>query len=129
MLSNIGNTLLFLNIFLGIFIIYFSFQNLKNNKVLISKNIYQICLFQSTFIIICFLTLVAAFIISDFSIITVYQNSHSLKPFFYKIAGTWGNHEGSLLLWVIILTIFSISPKAKFSIVIFVFLNFNLKKL
>ena len=107
MLSNIGNTLLFLNILLGIFIIYFSFQNLKNNKVLISKNIYHICLFQSTFIIICFLTLVTAFIISDFSIITVYQNSHSLKPFFYKISGTWGNHEGSLLLWVIILTIFS----------------------
>ena len=107
MLSNIGNTLLFLNILLGIFIIYLSFQNLKNNKVSISKNIYHICLFQSTFIIICFLTLVIAFIISDFSIITVYQNSHSLKPFFYKISGTWGNHEGSLLLWVIILTVFS----------------------
>ena len=107
MLSNIGNTLLFLNILLGIFIIYLSFQNLKNNKVSVSKNIYHICLFQSTFIIICFLTLVIAFIISDFSIITVYQNSHSLKPFFYKISGTWGNHEGSLLLWVIILTVFS----------------------
>ena len=37
----------------------------------------------------------------------MYQNSHSLKPLFYKISGTWGNHEGSLLLWVIILTIFS----------------------
>ncbi len=107
MLSNIGNTLLFSNILLGIIIIYFSFQNLKNNKVLISKKIYHVCTFQSTFIIICFLTLVAAFIISDFSIITVYQNSHSLKPFFYKVSGTWGNHEGSLLLWVIILTIFS----------------------
>ena len=107
MLSNIGNTLLFLNIFLGIFIIYFSFQNLRDKKVLVSKNIYHICLFQSRFIIICFLTLVTGFIISDFSIITVYQNSHSLKPFFYKISGTWGNHEGSLLLWVIILTIFS----------------------
>jgi len=107
MLSNIGNTLLFLNIFLGISIIYFSFQNLRDKKVLISKNIYHICLFQSTFIIISFLTLVTGFIISDFSIITVYQNSHSLKPFFYKISGTWGNHEGSLLLWVIILTIFS----------------------
>ncbi len=107
MLSNIGNTLLFSNILLGIIIIYFSFQNLKNSKVLISKKIYHICTFQSTFIIICFLTLVAAFIISDFSIITVYQNSHSLKPFFYKVSGTWGNHEGSLLLWVIILTIFS----------------------
>ena len=107
MLSNIGNTLLFLNIFLGISIIYFSFQNLRDKEVLVSKNIYHICLFQSTFIIICFLTLVTGFIISDFSIITVYQNSHSLKPFLYKISGTWGNHEGSLLLWVIILTIFS----------------------
>ena len=107
MLSDIGNTLLFLNIFLGILIIYFSFQNLKNNQILVSKKIYHICLFQSTFIIICFLTLITAFIVSDFSIINVYQNSHSLKPFFYKVSGTWGNHEGSLLLWVIILTIFS----------------------
>ena len=107
MLSNIGNTLLILNILLGISIIYLSLQNLKNSKVLISKSIYHICLFQSTFIIICFFTLVTAFIISDFSIITVYQNSHSLKPFLYKVSGTWGNHEGSLLLWVIILTIFS----------------------
>jgi len=107
MLSNIGNTLLSLNILIGISIIYFSFQNLNNNKILIGKKIYHLCLFQSTFIIICFLTLVSAFIVSDFSIITVYQNSHSLKPFLYKISGTWGNHEGSLLLWAIILTIFS----------------------
>ncbi|RPG62804.1 MAG: heme lyase CcmF/NrfE family subunit, partial [Flavobacteriaceae bacterium TMED206] len=107
MLSNIGNTLLSLNILIGISIIYFSFQNLNNNKILIGKKIYRLCLFQSTFIIICFLTLVSAFIVSDFSVITVYQNSHSLKPFLYKISGTWGNHEGSLLLWAIILTIFS----------------------
>ena len=107
MLSNIGNTLLSLNILIGISIIYFSFKNLNNNKILIGKKIYHLCLFQSTFIIICFLTLVSAFIVSDFSIITVYQNSHSLKPFLYKISGTWGNHEGSLLLWAIILTIFS----------------------
>ncbi|MBD1172669.1 heme lyase CcmF/NrfE family subunit [Pelagibacterales bacterium SAG-MED05] len=107
MLSDIGNTLLIINILLGISIIYFSFQNLKSNEILISEKIYHICLFQSTFIIICFLTLITAFIVSDFSIINVYQNSHSLKPFFYKVSGTWGNHEGSLLLWVIILTIFS----------------------
>ena len=107
MLSNIGNSLLLINILLGILIIYFSFDNLKDNKNRISKNIYYICLFQSTLIIICFSTLVTAFIISDFSLIAVYQNSHTLKPFFYKISGTWGNHEGSLLLWVIILSIFS----------------------
>tara|TARA_B110000438_G_scaffold273235_1_gene292493 strand:+ start:1026 stop:2912 length:1887 start_codon:yes stop_codon:yes gene_type:complete len=107
MLSNIGNSLLSINILLSIFIIYFSFQNLKDSKNLINRNIYNMCLIQSTSIIICFFTLIAGFIISDFSLINVYQNSHSLKPIFYKISGTWGNHEGSLLLWVIILTIFS----------------------
>ena len=107
MLSNIGNSLLFINVILSISLIYFSFQNLKDDKKLISRNIYRICSFQSTLIVICFFTLITGFIVSDFSLITVYQNSHSLKPFFYKISGTWGNHEGSLLLWVIILTIFS----------------------
>ena len=107
MLSNVGNLLLSLNILIGISIIFFSIKSLEDRTDLIGKNIYNLCLFQSTSIIICFFTLIAAFIISDFSLITVYQNSHSLKPIFYKISGTWGNHEGSLLLWAIILTIFS----------------------
>jgi cytochrome c-type biogenesis protein CcmF len=107
MLSNFGNSLLFLNIFLSLAIIYSSLKCIKIYGKSIPKIIYQISTLQSTLIIICFFTLVAGFIISDFSLITVYQNSHTLKPIFYKIAGTWGNHEGSLLLWVIILTIFS----------------------
>ena len=107
MLSNTGNFLLFINIFLSSLIIYNSYKCLKTKNNIIFKNIYQISLVQSTLVLICFFTLTAAFIVSDFSLITVYQNSHSLKPLFYKISGTWGNHEGSLLLWVIILTIFS----------------------
>ena len=107
MISNFGNLLLSLNIILSFVIIYCALKCLKKSGKLISKTIYQISTLQSTIIIICFFTLVAAFIISDFSLTTVYQNSHTLKPTFYKIAGTWGNHEGSLLLWVIILTIFS----------------------
>ena len=114
MLSNIGNFLLFLNVFLSILIIYNSFNCLKVSNSTISKNIYKISIIQSTSILICFFTLIAAFLVSDFSLINVYQNSHSLKPIFYKISGTWGNHEGSLLLWAIILTIFS-----------FLFLIFN----
>ena len=55
----------------------------------------------------CFFTLIIGFINSDFSLSNVYENSHTTKPLFYKIAGTWGNHEGSLLLWVNILVIFS----------------------
>ena len=107
MLSNIGNSILFISAFLSICIIYLANKNLKVSNNLIIKNIYQLSLIQSTLIIVCFFTLIAAFIVSDFSLVTVYQNSHSMKPVFYKIAGTWGNHEGSLLLWVIILTIFS----------------------
>ena len=107
MLSNIGNFLLFLNVFLSFLVIFYSLQNLKTSQNTIFKNIYQINLFQCTSIIVCFLTLISAFLTSDFSLLSVYQNSHSLKPTFYKISGTWGNHEGSLLLWVIILTIFS----------------------
>ncbi len=107
MLSNIGNFLLFLNVFLSILIICNSLNCLKVLNSQISKNIYKISIIQSTSILICFFSLIAAFLVSDFSLINVYQNSHSLKPIFYKISGTWGNHEGSLLLWVIILTIFS----------------------
>jgi cytochrome c-type biogenesis protein CcmF len=107
MLSNLGNSLLFLNAVLSFSIIYLANKNLKISNSLITKNIFKLSLIQSTLIIICFFTLIAAFIVSDFSLVTVYQNSHSMKPIFYKIAGTWGNHEGSLLLWVIILTVFS----------------------
>ena len=107
MLSNIGNFLLFLNILLSCLAIYFSVSCLKTTNNLVLKKIYQTSLLQCTTILISFFTLVAAFIISDFSVINVYENSHSQKPLFYKISGTWGNHEGSLLLWVIILTLFS----------------------
>ncbi len=106
MLSNLGNILLFLNVVLSLSIIYSANKNLKTFGE-VNRNIFQLSLIQSTTIIICFFVLIAAFITSDFSLITVYQNSHSLKPLFYKIAGTWGNHEGSLLLWAIILSIFS----------------------
>jgi len=107
MLSNFGNLLLFINIFLSFTIIYLALRCLKISGKFIPKTIYQISTLQSTLIIICFFSLIAGFIVSDFSLVTVYQNSHTLKPIFYKISGTWGNHEGSLLLWVIILTIFS----------------------
>ena len=47
-----------------------------------------------------------AFVTSDFSLKLVVENSHSAKPMLYKISGTWGNHEGSMLLWVLIVTLF-----------------------
>jgi cytochrome c-type biogenesis protein CcmF len=53
-----------------------------------------------------FATLIWAHVVSDFSVANVWENSHSAKPLLYKISGVWGNHEGSMLLWVLILTIF-----------------------
>ncbi|HPF23596.1 MAG TPA: heme lyase CcmF/NrfE family subunit [Hyphomonas sp.] len=54
------------------------------------------------FMALSFLTLVHAFAVSDFSVLLVAQNSHTLKPMLYKIAGTWGNHEGSMALWALV---------------------------
>lgn len=53
-----------------------------------------------------FAALTYAFVTSDFSVVNVATNSHTLKPMLYKISGVWGNHEGSLLFWVLILTLF-----------------------
>ena len=54
-----------------------------------------------------FSVLTFAYVVSDFSVGNVWQNSHSLKPMIYKITGVWGNHEGSMLLWLLILVFFS----------------------
>ncbi|MEQ9123056.1 MAG: heme lyase CcmF/NrfE family subunit, partial [Alphaproteobacteria bacterium] len=61
---------------------------------------------QFALTLLSFAALVNAFVVSDFSVLNVAQNSHSTKPLLYKISGAWGNHEGSLLLWVLILALF-----------------------
>ena len=61
---------------------------------------------QAALVAFAFGVLTWAFVVSDFSLAVVYQNSHTAKPMLYKIAGTWGNHEGSLLLWVLILAVY-----------------------
>ena len=107
MLNNIGICLVILILALSFLIIYIAYHDSKTSKQVIKKSIYKLSLFQITFTILSFFTLIIGFINSDFSLINVYENSHTTKPLFYKIAGTWGNHEGSLLLWVNILVIFS----------------------
>ena len=59
------------------------------------------------FTAISFSALMNAYAVSDFSVFNVYQNSHSEMPFLFKLTGTWGNHEGSMLLWVLILALFA----------------------
>ncbi|MFE3835630.1 heme lyase CcmF/NrfE family subunit [Pseudogemmobacter sonorensis] len=64
---------------------------------------------QFALIALAFGALTWAFVRSDFSVLLVVSNSHSLKPMLYKVSGVWGNHEGSLLLWALILALFGAS--------------------
>jgi cytochrome c-type biogenesis protein CcmF len=61
---------------------------------------------QFVFVALSFLALTICYVTSDFSVATVFENSHSMMPLIYKITSVWGNHEGSMLLWVLILSVF-----------------------
>src|SRR5215510_4908173 len=66
----------------------------------------QAALGQFMFLVVAFACLTYAFVTSDFSVEVVAANSHTAKPLLYKISGVWGNHEGSMMLWVLILSVF-----------------------
>ena len=107
MLSSTGNLLIAASTLSTLLIIHSTYRSLKSKDYSITKNLVYLNLFQITFIISSFFLLILSFVVSDFSLLSVYQNSHTSKPIFYKISGVWGNHEGSLLLWVNIMIIFS----------------------
>ena len=105
MLNLIGNLSLIFALITSLILLILSFKNFKLNS---SFDFSIFATISSQFFLICvsFLTLLFAFVSSDFSNLAVYNNSHTTKPLFYKISGTWGNHEGSLLLWLLVLSLF-----------------------
>ena len=105
MASLIGFYSLVFGLFFSFLIILFSVKNLRNTNVF-NNNLISLTFLQFLFVIISFFGLVISFVNSDFSNATVFNHSHTTKPLFYKISGTWGNHEGSLLLWLVVLTLF-----------------------
>ena len=101
MAPTLGNFALWLSL---IFAISQFYNSRKKNKLnLISISVIGL-LISSLF---SFFLLMYSYIISDFSVLNVFQNSHTTKPLFYKVTAVWGNHEGSMLLWIIVLTIFN----------------------
>ena len=104
MASLIGSYSLSFGLLFSILIIFFSVKNLKAE--ILDKKIITFTFIQFFFVVISFFGLIISFINSDFSNETVFNHSHTTKPLFYKISGTWGNHEGSLLLWLLVLTLF-----------------------
>ena len=105
MASLIGFYSLVFGLCLSFIVVLFSIKNFRNSLVF-DKKILSLTFLQLFFVITSFLGLIISFINSDFSNETVFNHSHTTKPLFYKISGTWGNHEGSLLLWLLVLNLF-----------------------
>ena len=102
--SSIGHYALVLGLCISLMLIYFSIKNFQISTL--NTKILSFTFLQFLLVVISFVCLIISFVLSDFSNETVFNNSHTTKPLFYKIAGTWGNHEGSLLLWLLVLTLF-----------------------
>ena len=107
MIPEIGHIFLILAFVSSIMQITYWIYNTKNLNLLALDILKNGVLINCLFILISFFILTYSFVVSDFSLLIVSNNSHSLKPMLYKISGTWGNHEGSLLLWVLILSSFT----------------------
>ena len=101
MVPSLGNLALYLSLFFAIsqFIVSRKNQNLK----FISLSVIGLLISS----LISFFLLMYSHVVSDFSVLNVFQNSHTTKPLLYKISGVWGNHEGSMLLWILVLTLFN----------------------
>jgi len=120
MASNLGFASLILNLSTTLFGAFFYFFYHKKYQAQDFSKIYlMLCIVSFGASILSQIFLIYSFIISDYSVSNVYQNSHHLKPLLYKIAGSWGNHEGSMLLLIsvlsfynLILAIFSKLPNA-----------------
>ncbi len=101
MLPTLGNIAIWSSLFFAGLQFYNTRKKNKLNVISISvKGLLITSLFS-------FFLLIYLHVISDFSVLNVFQNSHTTKPLFYKISGVWGNHEGSMLLWILVLTIFN----------------------
>ena len=106
MSNQIGNYSLYIALFSSFFLLFHSSYSIRNKSKSLDSKIFSALSVQTLMVLISFFSLIYAFVVSDFSNVTVYNNSHTTKPLFYKISGSWGNHEGSLLLWLLVLTIF-----------------------
>jgi len=104
--SQLGYYSLICGLIFSVILVPIAYKDLSIAKTSISSNIFIFTSLQLIFVFLSFICLIISFINSDFSNEIVYNNSHTTKPLFYKISGTWGNHEGSLLLCLLILVLF-----------------------
>jgi cytochrome c-type biogenesis protein CcmF len=106
MIAEIGHYALVLALALALVQATLPIAGARLNDRLLMGIAEPVAIVQFLFVAISFAALTTLYVTSDFSVLNVYENSHSAKPLIYKISGVWGNHEGSMLLWVLILSVF-----------------------
>src|SRR5262245_46266851 len=106
MIAEIGHYALVLALGLAVIQACVSIYGARENDPVLMAVGGPTAIAQFCFVGIAFAALIACYLRSDFSVVNVFENSHSAKPLIYKLTGVWGNHEGSMLLWVLILTLF-----------------------
>ena len=107
MISYLGNFFIILSLIVSIICIIFFIINKKNEKICFEVIYYINVRLVFLFITLAFCCLLLAYLLSDFTNLNVFFNSHTNKPLIYKFAGVWSNHEGSLLLWILIMSTYT----------------------
>src|SRR5262245_46639239 len=106
MTPEVGHFALVLALFIGLVQASVPLLGARRNDTTLMGVANSTALAQFGFVVVAFAALTASYVASDFSVATVFENSHSALPLIYKFTSVWGNHEGSMLLWVLILTLF-----------------------
>ena len=106
MIPELGHYALVLALALGLIQSVAPIRGARGDDGALMRVANSTALMQFAFVALSFLALTICYVMSDFSVATVFENSHSLMPLIYKITSVWGNHEGSMLLWVLILSLF-----------------------
>jgi len=108
MISNLGLLFLVAGSLCTFFAIFIFIKDNIIKSSIVYKNFFLFYKISFFLILSSFVFLVISFAISDFSIISVYENSHTDKPLFYKISASWGNHEGSMLLFILVISLYGL---------------------
>src|SRR6516165_5687494 len=106
MIPEVGHFALVLALLIGLVQSIVPMIGVRRNDATLMGVADSTALAQFGFVAAAFAALTACYVGSDFSVMTVFENSHSAMPLIYKFTSVWGNHEGSMLLWVLILTLF-----------------------
>ena len=105
MIAELGLAVLWMAAALAVLQLFAGFSALRPGGKMLAGVVRPLAVMQGALVAVSFLCLIDLFLETDLSVKLVAENSHSMKPFIFKLAGTWGNHEGSMLLWVTIMAV------------------------